>query len=450
MGDISNTSLRTDLLKLLEKNSYIKPEHYEENNIKRGLRNADGTGVLVGATRVASVEGYKLEEGKKVPTEGSLLYRGIPINDIVNGISKDKRLGFEEVIFLLFFGELPSKEELQGFEDLISEHMVLPKFFLEDVILKIPSPNVMNLMQRVVLALYAFEDNPEDLSLDNQMEEAISIIAKMPLIMAYSYMSKLYHYDRKSLVLHQPKKGASIAENILHLIRQDSSYTRKEVELLDLCLIVHAEHGGGNNSAFATHVVSSSGTDIYSSTATAIGSLKGPKHGGANFMVESMVKDLKDTVEDWTNKDQVRSYIQDLMKKQAFDKKGLVYGMGHAIYTKSDPRAVLLRSKLEDIIRGTDYEDDLDLLINIEGITKELFKEYKNGADICANVDLYSGLVYRTLGISQDLYTPIFALARTAGWCAHRLEQVQDGKIIRPAYLNLVKDAAYQPLNQRK
>lgn len=349
---------------------------------------------------------------------------------------------------MLLFGELADKENLDDFTRLVSDSMSLPKFFLEDVILKVPSPNVMNLMQRVVLALYAYDDNPEDLSLENQLDEAISIISKIPLIMAYAYMSKKHYYDKESLILHRPLENASIAENILHLTRPDSKFTQTEAELLDLCLMVHAEHGGGNNSAFSTHVVSSSGTDIYSSISTAIGSLKGPKHGGANFMVESMVADLKNNVGDWTNRENVEGYLMDTLDKKTFDKKGLIYGMGHAIYTKSDPRAVLLKKKLAKVAKAQGIEADLELLNNIEEISKDLFMERKN-LEICANVDLYSGLVYRSLGISQDLYTPIFALARTAGWCAHRLEQVQDSKIIRPAYINLVTGEKYIPLEER-
>lgn len=448
MINIGNLTYKSNLLKLLKENSYIAPELYEKNNIKRGLRNSDGTGVLVGATRVASVEGYEIIDGKKTPTEGTLLYRGIPINDIVEGIEKDKRFGFEEVIFLLLFGQLPDKKNLNDFTNLINNSMHLPKFFLEDVILKVPSPNVMNLMQRVVLALYAYDDNPEDLSIENQLDEAISIISKIPLIMAYAYMSKKHYHDKESLILHRPLVDGSIAENVLHLTRANSEFTRTESELLDLCLMVHAEHGGGNNSAFSTHVVSSSGTDIYSSISTAIGSLKGPKHGGANFMVESMVTDLKNTAGDWTKRKNVEKYLVDILNKNAFDKKGLIYGMGHAIYTKSDPRAVLLKKKLASVAKMQGIKEEFELLNNIEEISKDLFMEKKN-IEICANVDLYSGLVYRSLGIDPDLYTPIFALARTAGWCAHRLEQVQDSKIIRPAYFNLVTGEKYIPLENR-
>lgn len=357
-------------------------------------------------------------------------------------------MGFEEVAYLLLFGVLPNEEDLTNFRQLISENMTLPKFFLEDVILKIPSPHVMNLMQRVVLALYAYDDKPEDLSLENQMNEAISLIAKMPLIVAYSYMSKKYYHDKGSLILHKPIENSSIAENILHLTRANSEFTKAEADLLDLSLIVHAEHGGGNNSAFATHVVSSIGTDIYASISTAIGSLKGPKHGGANFMVQAMVDDLKANAGDWTKEANVRKYLEDTLNKKTFNKSGLVYGMGHAVYTKSDPRSVLLKKQLEDLAIEKGFGDDFKLLSDIESITKDLFME-RRGMEICANVDLYSGLVYQTLDISQDLYTPIFALARTAGWCAHRLEQVQDNKIIRPGYFNLVTDVDYVPLKER-
>lgn len=447
----SKGEFNSHLLNLVEKSSYIDPSELESHNVKRGLRNANGTGVLVGATRVANVEGYDIVDGNPVPKEGQLLYRGISINDLVQGYWDEQRAGFEEVAFLLLFGKLPNSEELDNFKSLIANNQDLPLGFVEDVILRIPSDNIMNKLQRIILSLYSYDNNADNLSLDNQISQSMSIIAKMPIFSAYSYMAKKHYYDGDSLILHNPLRNVSFAENILHLIRPDSEFTQEEVRLLDTCLIVHAEHGGGNNSAFANHVVSSSGTDIYSAMATSVGSLKGPKHGGANFQVQDMVEDIKENTRDWTSREEVRKYINKLMDKEAYDKKGLVYGMGHAIYTLSDPRSELLKTQAKIVAEAEGFEDDYYLLENIESLTKELFKERKGeNRVICANVDLYSGLVYTMLGINKDLYTPIFATARSAGWCAHRLEQIRDDKIIRPAYVNLVENSEYISLVDRK
>lgn len=439
------------LVDLVHQNTYIDPAILKEHNLKRGLRNADGTGVLVGATRIASVIGYDFIDGKKVAKPGELLYRGISINDIVRGSWKENKFGFEEVAYLLLFGKLPTVNEMNPFLKMMMNSMELPHSFLEDVIINTPSPNVMNKLQRVVLALYSYDDSAEDMSLENQLKQTLSIIAKLPVIMSYCYMAKRHYYDGESLILHNSKRGLSFAETILHLTRPDCSYTDEEAHLLDLCLMIHAEHGGGNNSTFATHVVSSTGTDIYAAISTAIGSLKGPKHGGANLKVSAMINDLKQNVPNWTNKDNVRAYLNAVLDKQAFDRKGLIYGMGHAVYTISDPRAELLKEKAIKMALTKGKKDEFDLLVNIEMITKELFKE-RRGEDcnICANVDLYAGFVYEMLGLNQDIFTPIFAVARSAGWCAHRLEQIQDEKIIRPAYINLVQDTQYVPLAKRK
>lgn len=439
------------LVDLVHENSYINPALLKENNLKHGLRNADGTGVLVGATRIASVLGYDVVDGKKIPREGDLLYRGISINDLVEGSWKENKFGFEEVVFLLLFGKLPTANEMNPFLKILMSEMELPQNFMEDVIINTPSKNVMNKLQRVVLTLYSYDDLAEDLSLENQLKQSLSIIAKLPVLMSYCYMTKRHYYDGESLILHNLKRGSSFAETILHLTRVDSSYTDEEAHLLDLCLMIHAEHGGGNNSTFATHVVSSTGTDTYSAISTAIGSLKGPKHGGANLMVAAMVEDLKKNTPDWENEENVRGYLNALLDKQAFNHKGLIYGMGHAVYTISDPRAEMLKEKAGKMAIKKGKQAEFQLLVNIEKITKELFKE-RRGEDcnICANVDLYAGLVYEMLGLEQDIFTPIFAVARSAGWCAHRLEQIQDEKIIRPAYINLVKSSQYLPLADRK
>lgn len=437
------------LTELVQKNTYIDPEVFKENNLKRGLRNLDGTGVLVGATHISSVVGYDLVEGKKIPKEGELLYRGIPLTDIVQGCFDEQKFGFEEVIYLLIFGKLPTTNEMNAFLRVLMDKMTLPQGFLEDVILNTPSKNVMNKLQRVILTLYSYDDSAEDMTLHNQLSQSLDIIAKLPAIMSYCYMAKRHYYNDESLILHTPQKGLSIAENILYLTRQDCNYTEAEAQLLDLCLVIHAEHGGGNNSTFATHVVSSSGTDTYSAISTAMGSLKGPKHGGANAMVAAMLNDLKLNVPNWTDANAVRSYLINILDKRAFNRKGLIYGMGHAVYTQSDPRAILLKQKASEMAIQKDKENEFQLLVDIEIIAKELIFE-RNNKVVCANVDLYAGFVYEMLGLSEDIFTPLFAVARSAGWCAHRLEQIQDEKIIRPAYINLVRPKNYVPTNERQ
>lgn len=441
--------IESNLLNLLEKNSYVNPDLYKEYNIKRGLRNANGTGVLVGITRIANVEGYVIEDGVKIPTDGRLLYRGIPLTELVKGFQDDNRFGFEETVYLLLLGELPSKESLANFMRMSEQYKEFPKFYNEDMIYKSVSKNIMNMMQRTVLSLYNYDENPENLELLHTLRQSIDIIAKLPLLMAYCYNTKRHYYDNDSLIIHRPKTGASTAENILHMLRRDSGYTEEEAKLLDLCLVVHAEHGGGNNSAFATHVVSSSGTDMYSAIATAIGSLKGPKHGGANIMVAEMLDNIKENC-DWKNEDSVSNYLDKIMNKEAFNKTGLVYGMGHAIYTISDPRAVLLKEKAKQMAEERGYEDQFYLLDTIERLTKIKMKEKKgDDFEICANVDLYSGLVYEMLGINRQLYTPIFAVSRIAGWCAHRLEQIRDDKIMRPGYVSIPDLQSYTSMNNR-
>ncbi len=434
------------LVGYLRQNSYIDPALYQEHNVKRGLRNSNGTGVLVGITKVSNVVGYQIDSGIKVPVEGKLFYRGISLSDLISNYEKEDRFGYEEVAFLLLFGKLPTKKELVGFKALLTEQRHLPNSFAEDVILKSPSGNIMNKLQRTILALYSYDDDPEDTSLMNVLLQSINLVAKLPLMIGYAYQAKKHYYEGQSLVLHRPIEGGT-AENILHLIRADKEYSKEEALLLDTLLIVHADHGGGNNSAFATHVVSSSGTDTYSAISTAIGSLKGPKHGGANLMVASMIEDLKTTVPNWHERDAVMDYLRGILKKERFNKKGLIYGMGHAVYTVSDPRALLLKEKAEALARQKGFDKDFELLDNIENCTIELMAE-KNRL-ICANLDLYAGLVYQMLGIDSDLYTPMFALARLVGWCAHRLEQVQDDKIMRPAYVTLTRPRPYIPVVER-
>ena len=438
------------LADIVQKNSYIDPTLYDQYNVKRGLRNANGTGVLVGITRVASVIGYELVNGVKTPTEGSLFYRGVNMTDIVDGFQRDDRRGFEEVVYLLLFGTLPTSAELLSFIDLLETCRDLPTSYKEDVILKIPSTNIMNKLQRTVLTLYSYDENPEDTSVRNVLSQSINLIAKIPLITAYAYQAKRHYFDNQSLILHTPKSGAGTAENILHLIRSDSVYTEAEVDILDLLMVIHAEHGGGNNSAFATHVVSSTGTDTYSAISTAIGSLKGPKHGGANLMVAAMIEDIKSHIKDWSDEVELKNYLTLILEKKAFDKKGLIYGMGHAVYTLSDPRAIVLKKKAEELAVLKGLERNFKLISDIERISGKMLNDRlgSNNA-IAANVDLYSGFVFEMLGIPQELYTPIFAASRMAGWCAHRLEQTLDEKIMRPAYVTLGDPVNYSPIDKR-
>jgi len=447
----SSARLLNELAFTAEKNNYIKPEIYNMFNIKRGLRNSNGTGVKVGLTKVGYVQGYQFEGNEKMPVEGELFYRGIKLTDIVKGFQEQGRYGFEECVYLLLFGELPTQSKLDAFNELLDEWRQLPQSFTENMILKIPSKDIMNKLQRSILVLYSHDDNPDDISVKNLLLQSIKLIARFPTIISYGYQAKTHYFDKKSLFIHSPQKGIGTAENILHMIRQDNKYTKTEAEILDLCLVIHAEHGGGNNSAFTTHVVSSSGTDTYSAVAAAVGALKGPKHGGANIKVREMILDIKANALNWKNRDMLKDYLYKILKKEAFNKEGLIYGMGHAVYTKSDPRAVLLKKKALELAIEKDAIDEFNLYKNIEELTIEIFKELK-GADylICSNVDLYSGFVYEMLNIPQELYTPIFAAARVPGWCAHRIEQiVSDKKILRPAYAIVDIDNKYVPMDKR-
>ncbi|QEK13569.1 citrate/2-methylcitrate synthase [Crassaminicella thermophila] len=440
------------LADLALKNNLINPEFYEMYNVKRGLRNKNGTGVLVGLTDIGSVEGYILKDNKKIPMDGQLFYRGINIKDIVTGFQNENRPGYEEVAYLLLFGKLPTKNELADFNNLLDESRHLPHSFTENMILKIPSKNIMNKLQRSILVLYSHDENPDDISVKNVLRQSIELIARFPTIISYGYQAKTHNFDNKSLFIHSPKAGIGTAENILYMTRANNQYTKTEAETLDLALVLHAEHGGGNNSAFATHVVSSSGTDTYSAIAAAVGSLKGHKHGGANIMVREMILDIKENVSNINDIGKLKDYLLKILRKEAFNKEGLIYGMGHAVYTKSDPRAVLLKDKAFELAVEKDAVDEFNLYKNIEELTIELFKEIKGeNVVISANVDLYSGFVYEMLNIPKELYTPLFATARVAGWCAHRIEQiVSDQKIIRPAYKSVSHKNEYIPLCERK
>lgn len=436
---------------IVEENDKIDPELYIKYNVKRGLRDLDGTGVLVGLTEIGDVRAYIFDEGEKVPVEGRLLYRGIEINDIVHGFQSEKRFGFEECCYLLLFGKLPNKIELEEFQNLLGEFRALPAGFTEDMILKAPSKDIMNKLARSVLASYSYDSNPDDISLKNTLRQCIELIAKFPTMAAYGYAAKTHYHDGNSLYIHSPVKQLSTAENILHMIRLDSSYTAAEAELLDLALVLHAEHGGGNNSTFVAHVVTSTGTDTYSAIAAAIGSLKGPQHGGANLKVMGMMEEIKSNVKDWDDDEEISAYLVKIMRKEAFDGTGLIYGIGHAVYTVSDPRTILLKQKAENISKDKGLEKEYRLYTHIERLAPEIFyNEKKSNKVMCANVDFYSGFVYKTLNIPVELFTPIFAIGRMAGWCAHRIEElVNGGRIIRPAYKNVEHKKGYIPMNER-
>ncbi|MBR0113049.1 MAG: citrate synthase [Clostridia bacterium] len=441
--DIFETSLH---------NSYfIDPKLFSKYDIKKGLRNADGTGVMAGLTKVSSVEGYVIYDGEKLPQEGKLYYRGINLNNLVEACIAESRFGFEEIAYLLLFGNLPDKEELARFSGVLSDSRELPEDFTEDMIMKAPSANVMNKMARSVLALYSFDKDPDNLDAPNVMRQCIQLIAQLPVIMAYAYQVKRRTFYHKSMYLHPLVPGLSTAETILRSIRSTKKYTPEEARLLDLCLMLHADHGGGNNSTFATRVITSSGADTYASIASGISALKGPKHGGANIKVSEMVSMMLDTIDDPDNDAEVKDFLADVITKKAGDGSGLIYGMGHAVYTKSDPRAVILSSKAGEFSEGTEFEREYRALAAIERLTPEVFATIK-GSDkaMCANVDLYSGLVYKMLRIPEDLYTPVFTCARIAGWSAHRIEELlTGGRIIRPAYKNVGESRNYVPISER-
>ena len=427
-------------------------ELFKQYSVKRGLINDDGTCVMAGLPSVSAVLGYYIDDGEKIPMEGHLRYRGYDITDIVKSCEKEKRFGFEEVAYLLLFGHLPDKKTLDDFSRLIGNLRVLPEGFAEDMILKAPSKNIMNKIARSVLASYSYDSNPDDISTGNILRQSIELIARLPVMAAYGYQAKSHYHDGKSLYLHTPQPRLSTAENLLYMIRPDNKYTREEAEMLDVLLMIHAEHGGGNNSAFTTRVVSSSDTDTYSAIAAAIGSLKGPKHGGANAKVMGMMEEIKANVKHWEDDEEVKSFLAKILRKEAFDGSGLIYGMGHAIYTYSDPRCILLKEKAGQLVSNhPEFEKEFKLYCSVERLTPGVFAEVKNNHKVmCANVDMYSGFVYKMLGIPTEMYTPLFAISRIVGWCAHRLEEVIGcGRIIRPAYKSMVHSKEYTKIDNR-
>ena len=446
-----DTDVFSHLSDKFRENNSIPQGDFSRFPVKKGLRNSDGTGVMVGLTKICNVEGYYIDDGEKVPKAGRLIYRGIDLYDFVRGCKDDDRFGFEELVFLLMFGSLPTKEELEGFSGLLGANRELPFDFVEDVIMRAPSPNIMNKMGSSVTALYAYDANPDDISVENVLRQSIQLIAQLPAIMSYAYQVKRRYFYKKSMYIHQVKPELKTAEVVLRSIRSDKTYSDKEAKLLDLCLMIHADHGGGNNSTFTTRCLSSTGTDTYSAIGAGIGSLKGFRHGGANIKVTQMVEDIVANVKDVTDENEVRDYLRKIVRKQANDNSGLIYGMGHAIYTLSDPRAVLLKQNAKELAEEKGLLGEWNLLDMIERLAPDVFREEK-GIDkqICANVDLYSGLVYRSLGIPEDLFTPLFAVARVAGWCAHRLEEVATStKIMRPAYKSIAGKSKYAPLSER-
>lgn len=441
-----------ELAKISCDNNRIEPQMYQEHNVKRGLRDLDGNGVVTGLTEISYIKAKETnQDGEDIPCEGELYYRGYNVRDLVSGFRKDNRFGFEETVYLLLFSKLPNKDELEKFRETLAGYRTLPPYFVIDMILKAPGDNMMNMLSRCVLALYTYDQNPEDTSIENVLRQSLFLISVFPLLSVYCYHSfRHYHLD-KSLRIHYPKKELSTAENILHLLRGEGRYTDTEAKILDLALVLHAEHGGGNNSTFTTHVVTSSGTDTYASVAAALGSLKGPRHGGANIKVVQMFDDMKNKIDTRSEKE-IEEYLQKLVNKEEFDHRGLIYGMGHAVYSKSDPRADILKVCAKELAMEKGCDDDFFLYETVEKMAPEIIankrKIYKG---VSPNVDFYSGLIYKMLNLPYELYTPIFAIARIAGWSAHRIEEIQNnGKIIRPAYINVKDKQKYVGIDERK
>ncbi len=434
-----------------EKAGIIDTELFTKYDVKRGLRDLNGKGVLAGLTNISDVRANKIVDGVQVPTHGQLFYRGYNVKDLVDGFASEDRFGFEEVTYLLLFDKLPNREELAGFTELLNSYRSLPTSFVRDIIMKAPSNDMMNTLARSVLTLYSYDDRADDTSLPNVLRQCLQLIALFPMLSIYGYQAYSHYHNGESLYIHQPRPELSNAENILHILRPDSQYTPLEAKILDIALILHMEHGGGNNSTFTTHVVTSSLTDTYSVIAAAIGSLKGPRHGGANIKVVKMFDDMKKEVSDWTNEGQVADYLTRLLHREAFDHAGLIYGVGHAVYSKSDPRAVIFKSFVEKLSEEKGLHDEFALYSMVERLAPQIIaKERPIYKGVNINVDFYSGFVYDMLNLPMELYTPIFAIARIVGWSAHRMEELaNNGKIIRPAYKTICTDRDYIKLEKR-
>jgi citrate synthase len=448
-------SVITQLSDRVVKSSYIDPQLFEKFNVKRGLRNADHTGVLVGLTNIGDVVGYTKENDKLVPIAGRLIYRGIDVEDLVKGALSQKRHGFDEVVYLLLAGKLPNKLELSGFMKHMGMNRALPDNFTNNVILTLKGQNIMNMLARSVLSLYASDDKAEDTSVENLVSQSLNLIAKFPTIIAYSYHAMRHSLQQKTLSIRHPDPSLSTAENFLMMLKGQEKYTQLEADILDLSLILHAEHGGGNNSTFTIRVTSSTNTDTYSAVASAIASLKGPLHGGANHEVLGMMDNIKENVKHWDNQSEVQDYLYKMLNKKAYDKSGKIYGIGHAVYTVSDPRAILLKKQARELAIEKNRLEEFELYNMIEDLAPKIFYEYKGdkvAKRVCANVDFYSGFVYNCIGINETVYTPLFAMSRIAGWCAHRMEELTfDAKrIIRPAYKNVFNCQPYLNDNERE
>ncbi|MEG2583461.1 MAG: citrate/2-methylcitrate synthase [Oscillospiraceae bacterium] len=440
-----------DLSELCKNNSSIDPDLYAKYEVKRGLRDLNGKGVLAGLTEVSEIQSTIVKDGVETPCEGKLYYRGYDVEKLVEGFATKRRFGFEETAYLLLFGSLPNEEEFKKFTDILAYYRSLPTHFVRDIILKAPSEDMMNTLARSVLTLYSYDTKANDTSIPNVLRQCLQLIALFPVLAVYGYNAYNHYHEMESLFIHQPKPEFSTAENILHLLRPDGKFTELEAQILDVALVLHAEHGGGNNSTFTTHVVSSSGTDTYSVVAASLGSLKGPKHGGANIKVMKMFEDMKENIKDWTSETEVTAYLEALLAGEVFDHAGLIYGMGHAVYSLSDPRANVFKGFVKDLSEEKGLMDEFALYSLVEKLAPQVIgdkrKIYKG---VSANVDFYSGFVYHMLGLPGELFTPIFAIARIAGWSAHRLEElINAGKIIRPAYKSVIERAEYKEMEDR-
>lgn len=450
MAEVNFREIIDEYVRFCNESGKIDLNLYEEYNVKRGLRDSNGRGVLTGLTEVSDVVAFKVDEGERIPIPGELYFQGYEVKKLVAG-QKHSLYGFEEATYLLLFGELPTKPQLDSFVEVLGNLRQLPDSFNRDVIMKAPSNDMMNVLQKCVLTLYSYDDNPDDLSIKNVLKQCLRLIAQFPVMAAYGYQAYRHYYLDKSLVIHRPKKELSTAENILRLLRTDGKYTELEAKVLDVCLIIHAEHGGGNNSTFTTHVLSSTGTDTYSAVAASLGSLKGPRHGGANLKVQQMFDDLKSNIKDWENEDEISEYLQGLLDKKGFDKSGLIYGMGHAVYSESDPRAVILKEYAKRLSEEKGLSEEFALYDRVETIAAGLIAQHrKTLKTVSANVDFYSGFVYKMLKLPTEIFTPIFAISRISGWSAHRIEElVNNGKIIRPAYKFVGRHKEYVSIEER-
>lgn len=432
-------------------NSRIDPELYGQYDVKRGLRDVNGRGVLTGLTNISDVRANKIVDGEFIPLPGELFYRGYNVKDLIKGITKEGRFGFEEISYLMLFGKLPSEDELEVYMNELNYYRTLPPYFVRDVIMKAPSTDIMNSLGRSVLTLYSYDNDPDNVALPNVLRQCIQLIAQFPMLSVYGYQAYRHYYNDKSLYIHRPKHELSTAENFLRTLRSTKKYTPLEAKLLDILLILHMEHGGGNNSTFTTHVVTSSATDTYSTVAASLGSLKGPRHGGANIKVVNMFEDMERVVKNWTSESEVGDYLRQILRKNAFDHQGLIYGMGHAIYSYSDPREQVLHEYVRILAEEKGFEEELALYELVQKIGPDIIAEERHVyKGVCCNIDFYSGLVYKMLNIPKELYTPLFAIARIVGWSAHRMEELSNnGKIIRPAYKPVKSDEIYIPMSER-